>query len=197
MCVSVCLCLQRVKLLSPAQLFVIPWTVAYQAPLSMGFSRQEYWSGLLCPSPGDLHNPGIEPRPPAFLAAALPSEPPGTRRGECHKFVPDKRLKSDPGVDVGHSSLASPTPVSAGHPGEASWGPAFPGGLWLPHHSEGAAWPRRERGACGLGELQSRSPWWGGGAFHLANSLSAHQVAGRAHSELEDAIAPELGPRGA
>ena len=62
------------KLLSPAQLFVIPWTVAYQAPLSMGFSRQEYWSGLLCPSPGDLHNPGIEPRSPALQADALPTE---------------------------------------------------------------------------------------------------------------------------
>ena len=43
------------------QLFVILWTVARQAPLSMGFSRQEYWSGLPCPLPGDLPNPGIEP----------------------------------------------------------------------------------------------------------------------------------------
>ena len=41
--------------------FVTPWTVACQAPLSMGFPRQEYWSGLPCPSPGDLSNPGIEP----------------------------------------------------------------------------------------------------------------------------------------
>ena len=40
---------------------VTPWTVAHQAPLSMGFSRQEYWSGLPCPPPGDLPNPGIEP----------------------------------------------------------------------------------------------------------------------------------------
>ena len=52
----------QVKLLSRVQLFVTPWTVAYQAPLSMGFSRQEYWSGLPLPSPGDLPNPGIEPR---------------------------------------------------------------------------------------------------------------------------------------
>ena len=43
------------------QLFATPWTVAYQAPLSMGFSRQQYWSGLTFPSPGDLPNPGIEP----------------------------------------------------------------------------------------------------------------------------------------
>ena len=46
---------------SPAQLFVILWTVACQAPLLMGFSRQEYSSGLWCPSPGDLPNPGIKP----------------------------------------------------------------------------------------------------------------------------------------
>ena len=46
---------------SPAQLFVILWTVACQAPLLMGFSRQEYWSGLWCPSPGDLPNQGIKP----------------------------------------------------------------------------------------------------------------------------------------
>ena len=52
-------------------------TVAYQALLSMGFSRQEYWSGLPFPSPGDLPNPGIEPRSPALQVDALPSEPPG------------------------------------------------------------------------------------------------------------------------
>ena len=52
-----------------------PWTVAYQAPLSMGFSRQEYWSGLPFPSPGDLPNPGIEPGSPALQADALPSKP--------------------------------------------------------------------------------------------------------------------------
>ena len=55
-----------------------PWIVAYQAPLSMGFSRQEYWSGLLFPSPGDLPDLGIEPGPPIVQADALPSEPPGS-----------------------------------------------------------------------------------------------------------------------
>ena len=55
----------------------MPWTVAYQASLSMGFSRQEYWSGLPFPSPGDLPDPGIKPRSPALQADALPSEPPG------------------------------------------------------------------------------------------------------------------------
>ena len=66
----------KVKSLNRVQLFVTPWTVAYQAPLSMGFSRQEYWSGLPFPSPGDLPNPGIEPGSPAFQADALTSQPP-------------------------------------------------------------------------------------------------------------------------
>ena len=67
----------KVKLLNPVQLFVTPWTVDCQVPLSMGFSRREYWSGLPFLSPGDLPNPGIEPRSPALRADALPSEPPG------------------------------------------------------------------------------------------------------------------------
>ena len=65
------------KSLSCVRLFVTPWTVAYQAPPSMGFSRQEYWSRLPFLSPGDLPNPGIEPRCPTFQADALTSEPPG------------------------------------------------------------------------------------------------------------------------
>ena len=67
----------EVKLLSRVWLLVTPWTVAHQASPSMGFSRQEYWSGLPFPSPGDLPNPGIEPRSPALQADALTSEPPG------------------------------------------------------------------------------------------------------------------------
>ena len=54
-----------------------PWTVAQQAPLSTGFSRQEYWSGLPFPPPGDLPNPGIKPKSPISQADSLPSEPPG------------------------------------------------------------------------------------------------------------------------
>ena len=65
------------KSLSLVQLFAAPWTVAHQAPPSMGFSRQEYWSGLPFPSPGDLPDPGIEPRSPALQVDALTSEPPG------------------------------------------------------------------------------------------------------------------------
>ena len=61
------------------RLFVTPWTVAHQAPPSMGFSRQEYWSRLPFPSPGDCPEPGIEPRSPALQADALPSETPGKK----------------------------------------------------------------------------------------------------------------------
>ena len=67
----------KVKLLSRVRLFATPWTVAHQAPQSMEFFRQEYWSGLPFPSPGDLPNPGIKPGSPALQADALPSEPPG------------------------------------------------------------------------------------------------------------------------
>ena len=65
------------KSFSHVRLSVTPWTVAYQVPPSMRFSRQEYWSGLPFPSPGDLSNRGIEPRSPALPADALPSEPAG------------------------------------------------------------------------------------------------------------------------
>ena len=65
----------KVKSLSHVRLFVTPWTVAHQASLSMGLSRQEYWSGLPFPSPGGLPDRGIEPRSPALQADALPSEP--------------------------------------------------------------------------------------------------------------------------
>ena len=67
----------KVKSLSHFRLFATLWTVAYQAPPSMGFSRQEYWSGLPFPSPEDLPNPGIEPRSPTLEADTLTSEPPG------------------------------------------------------------------------------------------------------------------------
>ena len=56
---------------------VSPRTVAHQAPLSMGFSRQAYWGGLSFPAPGDLPDPGIEPRSLALQADSLPSDPPG------------------------------------------------------------------------------------------------------------------------
>ena len=67
--------IKKVKSLSHVQLFATTWTITYQVPPFMGFFRQEYWSGLPFPSPGDLPNPDIEPGSPAFQAVVLPSEP--------------------------------------------------------------------------------------------------------------------------
>ena len=83
----------KVKSLSRVRLFATPWTVPYQAPPSMGFSRQEYWSGLPFPSPGDLPDPGIEPGSPAFQADALTSEPPGKPCINHHLNVSTKIMK--------------------------------------------------------------------------------------------------------
>ena len=77
----------KVKSLSCVRLFATPWTVAYQVPPSMRFSRQKYWSGLQFPSPGDLSNSGIEPGSPTLYADALPSEPPGKSRNKEIKIV--------------------------------------------------------------------------------------------------------------
>ena len=77
----------KVKSLSRVRLFGTPWTIAHQAHPSMGFSRQECWSGLPFPSPGDLPDPGIELRSPALQADALPSEPPGKPLIPCHIFA--------------------------------------------------------------------------------------------------------------
>ena len=71
----------KVKSLSRLCLFVTPWIVAYQASPSMGFFRQEYWSGLPFPSPGNLPDPRIEPGSPALQADTLLSEPPGKPDG--------------------------------------------------------------------------------------------------------------------
>ena len=80
-CVSVCVCVCVCESLSHVLLFGTPWNVACQAPLSMGFSRQEYCSGLPFPSPGDLPDPGVEPGTLALQADSLPSEPPGKTQG--------------------------------------------------------------------------------------------------------------------
>ena len=72
-CVCVCVC----ELLSRVRLFATQWTAAHQAPPSMGFSKQEHWSGLSFPSPADLPGPGIEPGSPTLQADSLPSESPG------------------------------------------------------------------------------------------------------------------------
>ena len=69
--------LLKCLLLSCVQFFVTPWIIVHQAPLSMGFPRQEYWSGLPFPSPGDKPDPGMELSSPALQANSLPSEPLG------------------------------------------------------------------------------------------------------------------------
>ena len=69
--------LYRIMLVSHAQLFATLWTVALQAPLTMGFARQEYWSELPFPSAGDLPSTGIKPGSPVLQADCLPIEPPG------------------------------------------------------------------------------------------------------------------------
>ena len=68
---------QQQQSLSHVLIFVTPWTAAHQAPLSMKFSMQEYWSGLPFPFPGDLPDPGLEPGSPALQEDSLLSEPPG------------------------------------------------------------------------------------------------------------------------
>ena len=77
----------KVKSLSRVRLLATLWTVAYQAPQPMGFSRQEYWSGLPFPSPGDLPNPGIKPGSPALQADSLLSELPGKPHPSCYVTV--------------------------------------------------------------------------------------------------------------
>ena len=74
---------------SPVWLFVTLWTEAYQAHLYMGFFRQEYWSGLSCPPPGDHPNPGIEPASPALQADSLPGKP--TLLPDCLQSEPEGR----------------------------------------------------------------------------------------------------------
>ena len=71
------------QLLSCVQLFETPWTVAHQAPLSMGFPRQEYWSGLPSPFPGDLTDPGIKPASSALAGGFFTTEPPGNPVRMC------------------------------------------------------------------------------------------------------------------
>ena len=79
--------MKSVKSFSRVRFFATLWTVAHKDPPSMGFSRQEYWSGLPFPSPGDLPNPGIEPRSPASQAEALTSEPPRNPFNEVRQTI--------------------------------------------------------------------------------------------------------------
>ena len=77
--------------------FATPWTVAHQAPLSLGFPRQEYWSGFSFPSTGDLPNPGIETASPALQADSLPNEPP-VKPKEPISLSPNHYGQAKPGL---------------------------------------------------------------------------------------------------
>ena len=89
----------KVKSLSRVGLFATPWTVTHQASPSMEFCRQEHWSGLPFPSPGDLPDPGIEPGSPALQADTLPSEPRGSPTF-IHKW---KDIEKEGHSDICHS----------------------------------------------------------------------------------------------
>ena len=102
-----CQCILDVKSFGRVRLFATPWTVAHQAPPSMEFSRQEYWSGLPFPSPGDLPDPEIKPRSPALQADALPSEPPGNPKRLFHFPFPFLPLVSYEAVAFFPSVLTS------------------------------------------------------------------------------------------
>ena len=95
---------KEMKSFSRVRLFATLWMVAYHAPPSMGFSRQQYWSGLPFPSPGNLHSPGIEPRFPALQADTLPPEPPRkpqhhpTGLSSTHSLQPASYFRVNPHV---------------------------------------------------------------------------------------------------
>jgi len=105
---------------------VTPWTAAGQAPLSMEFSMHEHWSGLPCPPPGDLPNPGIKPRSPALQADSLPTEPPGKPKskewvawwaavyGVAQSWTRLKRLSSSSGSSLSLLQGIFPTQESNG-----------------------------------------------------------------------------------
>ena len=83
-----------------------PWTAARHARLSMGFPRQEYWSGLPCPLPGDPPNPGSNPRSPALQADFLPCEPPGKPKNiEVGKLSLLQGIIPNPGIEPGSPAL--------------------------------------------------------------------------------------------
>ena len=101
----------KVKVTQLCPVLATLWTVAHQAPLSMGFSRQKYWKGLPFPSPGDLPHPGIEPRSPALQADSLPAELPGKPKITVSQFssvaqscliLCNPMNRSTPGLPVHH-----------------------------------------------------------------------------------------------
>ena len=128
----------KVESLSLVHLFVTPWTVALQAPPSIGFSRQEYWSGLPFPSPGDLPNPGIEPRSPALQADALTSEPPGKLlRLKKKNLLQDLSLGKSYAVLclVAQSCLTLCDPMECSLPGSSVYGDSLGKNTGVGYHA--------------------------------------------------------------
>ena len=123
-----------VKLLSRVWFSATPWTVAHQDPPSMGFSRQEYWSGLPFPSPGDLPGLGTEPRSPTLQADTVPSEPPGKPQ--------EKELKWSEVKSLSHVRLCDP--VDCSPPSSSVHGILQARTLeWVAvSFSRGSSWPR-------------------------------------------------------
>ena len=99
-CVCVCMCVQ---LLSHVRFFINPWTAVLQAPLSMGFPRQEYWISLPFPSPGHFPHPGLEPSPPALVDRFFTEEPPGKPRdtyGDMYIYIYIYKLCCTPEINT-------------------------------------------------------------------------------------------------
>ena len=96
-----------VQLLSPVRLFATPWTVAHQAPPSMGFPRQEYWSGLPFLSPGDIPKPGIKPTSPAWQVDSLPLSHLGSPIGVNRCKLLHVEMDGQQGSTIQHRKLYS------------------------------------------------------------------------------------------
>ena len=114
-----------------------PWTAAHQAPLSMGFSGQEYWSRLSFPSPSDIPNPGIEPGSPG-LSFPSPSDIPNPRikPGSTGLSFPSPSDVPDPGIEPGSPGLSFPSPSNVPDPGiEPGSPPLQAGSLLLSHQA--------------------------------------------------------------
>ena len=135
------------KSLSHVRLFATPWTVAHQASPSMGFSRQEYWSGLPFPSPGDLPDPGIEPGSPALEADTLTSEPPG--KPQTHKGLSQRFSKIMQKTENSRICILLPGPQE-GLKTSKRYCFTAPDGSWvgisgLSKDSQNQEWPRTKR----------------------------------------------------
>ena len=165
------------QLLSHVQLFVSPYTIAHQAPLSMGFSRQEYWSGLPFPPPGDLPNPGIKQVSPALAGRFFITEPRGKPicpgqtctlgHARCRWLSSGlqappgaQRQRSDPKILLTCTLGPTPTSVQAGklHGEQSKWQPVYgclgllpaPGQRGQPAPSQPAGQPQQNKVRVGL-----------------------------------------------